>query len=153
MPKNILTAAIEEFFPEILKKYPHISFPFMDKNELNAIIDNEFLEIGSHTVTHPILTELTPEKQTTEIEKGHTFLEEFAHRKIDFFAYPHGGKVHFDKTSFKILSNINPSITAFSAYGKVNRHYNQFDIKRITLSSQRGIWLKKLIVSNIGPDF
>jgi peptidoglycan/xylan/chitin deacetylase (PgdA/CDA1 family) len=48
------------------------------------------MELGGHTVSHPILTRLTDAEAATEIERGKRDLEVLTGRRIDFFAYPNG---------------------------------------------------------------
>ncbi len=48
------------------------------------------MEIGGHTVTHPILAKLDDEAAWLEITGNKTFLESILGRPIRFFAYPNG---------------------------------------------------------------
>lgn len=47
-------------------------------------------EIGSHTLSHPLLTKLTPEHQVAEILSGKEELEEIIGKPVTKFAYPRG---------------------------------------------------------------
>jgi glycosyltransferase involved in cell wall biosynthesis/peptidoglycan/xylan/chitin deacetylase (PgdA/CDA1 family) len=47
-------------------------------------------EIGSHTVTHPLLTSLPAESQRTEIQDGKSELENILGHEVTGFAYPYG---------------------------------------------------------------
>ena len=105
------------------------------------------IEIGSHTLSHPMLSLLDEYCQRREIFKGHNKLEELVGKKIKFFAYPYGGIHHFNKTSQNIVKEIE-GLTAFSTYGGINRSYNRTDLKRITLTSQSPFGVKSLIFLN-----
>ncbi|MHB8984666.1 MAG: polysaccharide deacetylase family protein [Eubacteriales bacterium] len=48
------------------------------------------MEIGSHTVSHPRLTELSPEKALYQIKKSKLALEKGLGQPVRFFSYPHG---------------------------------------------------------------
>jgi len=48
------------------------------------------MEIGAHTVSHPILTRLSAEAARNEIAGSRTFLQELLREPIDLFAYPNG---------------------------------------------------------------
>ena len=48
------------------------------------------ITFGSHTVTHPILPQLTPAEMDREMRESKTCLEELLHRPIDMIAYPNG---------------------------------------------------------------
>ena len=47
-------------------------------------------EIGSHTVTHPDLTTLTPAQLTTELSQSQTALQKLTGTPVTDFAYPYG---------------------------------------------------------------
>jgi peptidoglycan/xylan/chitin deacetylase (PgdA/CDA1 family) len=48
------------------------------------------MEIGAHTVTHPILTRLGAAAARDEIERGKATLEAIADAPVELFAYPNG---------------------------------------------------------------
>ena len=71
--------------------------PFVPQNrdaltveEVNAISQSPFITIGSHTVTHPILTMCNDEKSAYEIVVSKKTLENWTKKPIHFFAYPNG---------------------------------------------------------------
>jgi peptidoglycan/xylan/chitin deacetylase (PgdA/CDA1 family) len=61
----------------------------MNATEVRALADAGF-EIGAHTVTHPILSKLSPEDAWTEIRTSKEALEQILAREIRVFAYPNG---------------------------------------------------------------
>jgi peptidoglycan/xylan/chitin deacetylase (PgdA/CDA1 family) len=48
------------------------------------------MQIGAHTVTHPILTKLTPDEARREIQDSRTYLESLLGERVSLFAYPNG---------------------------------------------------------------
>ncbi|HEU5297035.1 MAG TPA: polysaccharide deacetylase family protein [Burkholderiaceae bacterium] len=48
------------------------------------------MEIGAHTISHPILTRLTPDAAVEEIRGGKTELERILREPVELFAYPNG---------------------------------------------------------------
>ncbi len=66
-----------------LKDYP----PLEDK-EVDWLAKH--CEIGSHTVTHPLLTRITEEEAYNEVVDSKAMLEAEFNRKITKFAYPRG---------------------------------------------------------------
>ena len=48
------------------------------------------MDIGAHTLNHPILSNISDEKAKDEIIGSKNHLEKLAGKKIDFFAYPNG---------------------------------------------------------------
>lgn len=62
----------------------------MSVEELVAISRDGLVEIGAHTVNHPDLSALPPNRQRWEIETGKGQLEKWLGRSIRWFAYPYG---------------------------------------------------------------
>jgi peptidoglycan/xylan/chitin deacetylase (PgdA/CDA1 family) len=52
----------------------------------------ELITIGSHTLTHPILTTLAGEELETEIGGSRLMLEDKLQRPVELFAYPNGSQ-------------------------------------------------------------
>jgi peptidoglycan/xylan/chitin deacetylase (PgdA/CDA1 family) len=71
----------------------HILDP-MSWQEANKLLDMGF-EIGSHTVTHPILTNLTAEELTAELVESKAEIERRTARTCYSLAYPNGTPADF----------------------------------------------------------
>ena len=71
--------------PEMLHEYAG-----MTGDQLVAAGEGDLLEIGSHTVTHPFLTGLSPAEQTREISESKRVLAALTGRPVRYFAYPSG---------------------------------------------------------------
>jgi glycosyltransferase involved in cell wall biosynthesis/peptidoglycan/xylan/chitin deacetylase (PgdA/CDA1 family) len=59
-------------------------------DEVTALGQEKLVEIGSHTVTHPVLPELPFEMQRDELRRSKARLEEILGRPVTSFAYPYG---------------------------------------------------------------
>jgi peptidoglycan/xylan/chitin deacetylase (PgdA/CDA1 family) len=59
-------------------------------DELLQLDDGGLIEIGSHTVTHPILAALAHPEQQREIHQSKTHLETILGKPVMSFSYPHG---------------------------------------------------------------
>lgn len=62
----------------------------MTPAELVALAASGLVEIGAHTVTHPVLNVLPPDAQVEEIAASRQRLEELVGRPVTSFAYPYG---------------------------------------------------------------
>jgi peptidoglycan/xylan/chitin deacetylase (PgdA/CDA1 family) len=71
--------------PEAASRYEGIP-----PEELHSVAASDLFEIGSHTLTHPFLTQLTPEAQAAEVTESRRRLAEICGREVRFFAYPAG---------------------------------------------------------------
>jgi peptidoglycan/xylan/chitin deacetylase (PgdA/CDA1 family) len=63
--------------------------------ELEKLAANELIEIGAHTVTHPLLAAQSVETQRAELRESKTWLESLLGRRVTSFSYPYGGNQHF----------------------------------------------------------
>ena len=64
----------------------------MTSAEVERLVRGGLFEIGGHTVTHPMLPGLDPQRRRSEIADGKRRCEDLAHRAINGFAYPHGAE-------------------------------------------------------------
>lgn len=53
-------------------------------------LDSSGIEVGSHTVTHPILTRISEEKLRYELHDSRARLEEVLRHKVELLGYPNG---------------------------------------------------------------
>jgi len=65
------------------------AYDIMDWNELRSL-DPGLIMIGSHTMTHPILTTLSTGEISSELRDSRILLEKELDRGADFFCYPNG---------------------------------------------------------------
>ena len=71
---------------------------FMNWKELKIMIKNNFVTIGSHTLSHPILSHLSNEIVKKELEYSRGIIKDKLSINVEHFAYPFGGP---DQVSFR----------------------------------------------------
>ena len=57
--------------------------------------DDGLIEVGAHTVTHPVLSALPIEAQNAEVQQSKSDLEEVLGRPVTSFAYPFGSAADY----------------------------------------------------------
>jgi peptidoglycan/xylan/chitin deacetylase (PgdA/CDA1 family) len=62
----------------------------LSREEVLTLGRGELIEIGSHTVTHPLLSALSPTAQREEIQRSKAELEQVVGRPVSSFSYPYG---------------------------------------------------------------
>jgi peptidoglycan/xylan/chitin deacetylase (PgdA/CDA1 family) len=62
----------------------------MNEEELLRLVDGGLIELGSHTRHHPMLQQISPERQKEEIQSSKRDLETLLGEKIGGFSYPNG---------------------------------------------------------------
>lgn len=77
----------------------HEAFDIMNWDDLRSL-DCNLITVGSHTMSHPILTTLSGEEMESEISESRRCLEQQLQRKVDFFCYPNGA---YDKRAYQLV--------------------------------------------------
>lgn len=101
--------------------------------ELARLTATSGMDIGAHTVTHPFLPGLSPERVREELARNKRFLEEKTNRPITLLAYPYGG---YDATT------IQEAKAAGFKGACTTRHYSfryapsSFEIGRYKMSNE-----------------
>lgn len=90
------------------------------------------MQIGGHTVDHPILARLPAAEQARELDACAARLSAELHMPMELFAYPVGSRDTFTDTTQALLRDRGVH-TAFSFYGGLARfdRFNPLDVPRI----------------------
>jgi peptidoglycan/xylan/chitin deacetylase (PgdA/CDA1 family) len=67
------------------------------------LAEGRLLEVGAHTMTHPVLAKLPVAKQREEVYQSRARLEEMLGQPVTSFAYPHGLKPDYTQTTVDIV--------------------------------------------------
>jgi peptidoglycan/xylan/chitin deacetylase (PgdA/CDA1 family) len=70
-------------------------------DEVKEIANGNFITIGSHTVSHPILTQCKNEQSLFEINNSKQKLEDWLQKPVTSFAYPNGMYNEREKENLK----------------------------------------------------
>jgi peptidoglycan/xylan/chitin deacetylase (PgdA/CDA1 family) len=68
----------------------------MTWEEVRTLARHPLVDIGAHSVDHPILTRIGSTRLDREVRESKTALERELGRPVTFFAYPNGGPEDFD---------------------------------------------------------
>ena len=77
----------------------HGAFDIMDWDDLRSL-DCNLITVGSHTLSHPILTTLSAEEIESEILESRRCLEQRLEREVNFFCFPNGA---YDKRAYQLV--------------------------------------------------
>ena len=105
------------------------------------------MEIGGHTITHPILAQMGPQEQLREIVGCGTRLREELGEPMRDFSYPVGHPSAFDDVTRRCLKHAEVRY-AFSYHGGFRRfnEWDDYDIRRIAVESYIGSdWFRTII--------
>jgi peptidoglycan/xylan/chitin deacetylase (PgdA/CDA1 family) len=96
--EEVIRAATVDFRPTLAQRD---AYELMDWDGLLAL-DPKLITVGSHTLTHPVLTTLTAEEIDFELRESRRCLEQKLHRTVDFFCYPNGS---YDARVYQAVKN------------------------------------------------
>ena len=137
---------IDEFIYLLVNKY-NISLPLFNisKEKLKELSRENLLELGAHTVNHPILLNEENEKSELEIKNSIVNLSNFLNKQIVSFAYPNGiKKLDYDNREKNILKK-NGIKYAFTM-NLNNFNINQHDFLEIPRISFGNNYYKNIIL-------
>ena len=108
---DVLKQLTDEFFGpggecELAKLY------YLDRSQIRRLHDEGML-IGSHTVTHPVMSRLSPDEQRWEIQVSFACLAEVIDAPIRTYCHPYGGFQTFTQQTERLLE-ASGSLFAFN---------------------------------------
>lgn len=121
---------------------PDTKVSLMSGEQVKALAASGHVEIGGHTLTHPRLSQLTPEQQAHEIQENKRQLEALLGHPLLSFAYPYGDMNDSAKQQaiaagycFAVATNSGPKAM----------HQDPYQIRRIAIFPRTdvfGLWRK-----------
>ena len=106
------------------------------------------MEIGAHTVRHPILTTLVPAEAEREITVGRERLQEIIDSPVDVFAYPNGKPTRdYDASHVELLRRLGFKGAVSTAPGAARTGDSLFELPRFTpWGHSLGVWAARLFM-------
>lgn len=101
------------------------------------------IEIGSHTLSHPVLTKLDSFSLKEEIVASKTVIEEKTGAGVKTFAYPFGGKSDYNQDIIRMVENSGYD-GAVTAHGGINHFNDRYVITRMSVSNDKVDFLWQL---------
>jgi peptidoglycan/xylan/chitin deacetylase (PgdA/CDA1 family) len=102
----------------------------LTEDELRELASGDLVEIGAHTLTHPVLAVLPPDQQQHEIGGSKRRLEAMTGKDITSFAYPYGKKYHYTRHTVRTVRANGFSSACSNFGGLVTRSSNRFALPR-----------------------
>lgn len=91
------------------------------------------MEIGAHTVTHPILARLDPERAAGEIRDSKRRLEEITEKPVSLFAYPNGKPGRdYRQEHVALVRKLGFETAVSTAWGVAHPASDTFQLPRFT---------------------
>jgi len=107
------------------------------------------ITIGSHTMTHPVLTTMSSQDAMRELAESKTILEREVGQPIAFFAYPFGGHEHFNSEIQALVKQAGYRAAFTAVNGFNHRDTNRFALRRMHVGDDRpSIFAFKLLCAS-----
>jgi len=102
----------------------------MNLEQLKKLAASPFIEIGSHTITHSLLSTLSFDDQFKEISESKRALEMIVGKKVNLISYPFGSKADFNKDSQSICKQCGYSAAIANIQGDVKTNSDLYALPR-----------------------
>jgi peptidoglycan/xylan/chitin deacetylase (PgdA/CDA1 family) len=98
--------------------------------ELHRLADGGLIEIGAHTMTHPVLAAHAPERQRDEIVQSKIGLEKMLDRPVTSFACPYGTEEDYTQETIEILRETGFNANCTTTFGLSKRDADPLRLPR-----------------------
>jgi peptidoglycan/xylan/chitin deacetylase (PgdA/CDA1 family) len=118
--------------------------------ELRRLADGGLVEIGAHTITHPVLSQLPVERQQEEVGGSKRQLEEALSRPVTSFAYPYGAPADINDTTLSVVRTAGFDRACANVPARIRRGTDPFRLPRVLVRDWRGRELVRRLLE-VGP--
>jgi peptidoglycan/xylan/chitin deacetylase (PgdA/CDA1 family) len=96
------------------------------------------VEMGAHTVTHPVLATLPPDVQAEEITRSRRVLEELSGQPVRSFAYPYGRTSDYSADTVRLVQEAGLTCACSNFPGIVTERTDRFQLPRFQVQDWDG---------------
>ncbi len=115
------------FNPDVL---PSSFSPMATWDHLREMSDGG-IAIGSHTISHPVLSRIARPEAQRELVVSKAIIEQRLQRPVDFFAYPFGLAEHFDADTEELVRAAGYRAACSAIEGRNPAGSNLFALRRV----------------------
>lgn len=101
--------------------------------ELRDLTAGGRIEIGAHSVTHPVLSTLSKEQQDREIQQSKEHLEAFLGQSVTSFAYPYGTQADYNSETITSVQEAGFHYACSNFTGLVYQDTAHFGLPRFLI--------------------
>lgn len=105
--------------------------PLLTVSEIVRLGSSEVVEIGAHTITHPVLSSLSEAEQFDEIVGGRNALAEILGVPPVTFAYPFGTPLDYNRRSVRSVARAGYALACANFTCKVGRASPRLELPRM----------------------
>jgi len=121
-----------------LSRQMKMDIPKLPTNQYQALtwsdvveMDPELIEIGAHTVSHPILSTCSIDQQRFEIAESKLRIEQMTNRKATHFCYPNGQIGDYSSDTIDLVKELGFESAVLAHGGFLGKQPNLFMLERM----------------------
>jgi peptidoglycan/xylan/chitin deacetylase (PgdA/CDA1 family) len=108
------------------------------EEEVVALAEDGLVEVGAHTVTHPLLSMQPVGVQKEEIERSKLRLEDILNARVPGFSYPYGGRRDYTSAAVGLVKEGGYAYACSNFRGRVYRGTDRFQMPRFIVLDWNG---------------
>jgi peptidoglycan/xylan/chitin deacetylase (PgdA/CDA1 family) len=139
MRPELRNASIESIAVEMgasIPKEPPPKYAPCSWSELREMADSGLVEIGSHTVNHPILASLTDRESWQELTLSRAQIEEGLGGKVSCFCVPNGKPSDYRPSHLQQVRDAGYAGAVVARFGMVSSGTNPYELPRVGVSGR-----------------
>jgi len=121
----------------------------MTADELREASRGPLVHIGSHTVTHPRLSQLTPASEWKELTSSKAALEDILKRPVEAFAYPFGDPSDYSNRTVVAVRKAGYRLACSTLEGAVGPNSDAYQLPRLQVQNWNGSDFEKWLRSHL----
>jgi peptidoglycan/xylan/chitin deacetylase (PgdA/CDA1 family) len=110
----------------------------LSPEEVIRLAEGQLVEVGAHTVNHPMLSALPLSTQQDEIRQSKAQLEEILGARVGSFSYPHGMPGHYTEETATVVREAGFACACSSQPGTLGLDTDPFQIPRVVVQDWDG---------------
>jgi peptidoglycan/xylan/chitin deacetylase (PgdA/CDA1 family) len=118
-------------------------------SELTALAASPLVEIGAHTVDHPVLARIAPEAQRAQVAGSRAALEEQLGAPVRGFAYPFGGPRDYGRPAVEAVRDAGFDYACAASGGATTRFSSRFQLPRLYMIDMDGDAFAELLTREL----
>jgi peptidoglycan/xylan/chitin deacetylase (PgdA/CDA1 family) len=145
LPVSIIWSIIHEY--QSLTNTPQKPSMNMNKDQLLEVYDSGLVNIGAHTLNHPILSNESNKNAENEIKKSVVDLRKLLQDNIKTFAYPNGkSNVDFTVREMTMLKDLDIKLAFSTDHTLFSKKNDPLSIPRFGINGQSNTMIKAKII-------
>ena len=117
---------------------PREAYRPMTAGEVQRLRDGKLIEVGAHTNSHPVLSQLPLDTQREEISGSKSLLEDILDQPVTSFAYPYGGDADYTAETVGAVREAGFESAFSTTAGLVGKQSEPFRLPRYGVRNWNG---------------